>query len=454
VKIGNIDEALDYLYSFINYETDSSYSYEPIHYNVDRTIRLLDLLGNPQNGLKIIHVAGTKGKGSVCQILNNLLGSLDYIIGVFTSPHIDRVNERITVKEQQIKDEEFIDLINIIYPLIESFPVDSKPTTFEILTAMAAYYFKMKGVEFAILETGMGGRFDSTNFSNPVLSVITSISYDHVDKLGEHIHQIAAEKAGIIKKSKPVVVGYQVYDVLDIFKRKSVEEGCVCYSTGELCSYNIVSATETGTLFNTNIDGLALKNIFISLPGEHQVENAVLALHALKILGLLPKDSAIRKALENIHMPARLELIVKDRRYLLDSAHNEDSSRVLVRAVKNAYNYNKLVTVVGIVKGKDIQGILKNIASISDSLIITEPVTHKDLDTENVYKKARELYPSAVLKKGLKYAVEYAAEISGGDDLILITGSFYTTSPARSMITAKTAGRLPGTAGRLPGSQD
>ena len=133
MKIGNIGQALDYLYSFINYETDSSYSYESIHYNVDRTIRLLDLLDNPQNGLKIIHVAGTKGKGSVCQILNTLLGSLDYITGVFTSPHIDRINERITVNGQQIKDEELIGLMNLFHPLIESFPVDSKPTTFEIL---------------------------------------------------------------------------------------------------------------------------------------------------------------------------------------------------------------------------------------------------------------------------------------------------------------------------------
>lgn len=442
MKIGKIDQALDYLYSFINYETDSSYSYESIHYNVDRTIRLLDLLGNPQNGMKIIHIAGTKGKGSVCYILNILLGSLDYITGVFTSPHIDRINERITVNGQQIKDEEFIDLLNIFHPLIESFPVDSKPTTFEILTAMAVYYFKMEGVEFAILETGMGGRFDSTNFSDPVLSVITSISYDHVEKLGEHIHQIAAEKAGIIKKSKPVVVGYQVYDVLDIFKKKSVEEGSVFYSTGQLCSYEILNATENGTLFHAKINDLVLKSVFISLPGEHQVENTVLALHALKILGLLPMDRTIRKALKSIHLPARLELIVKDRRYLLDSAHNEDSSRVLVRAVKKAYLYNKLIIVAGIVKGKDIKGILKNLASISDSLIITEPVTCKDLDTDHVFKQARELYPSAVLKKSLKDAIAYASEISGGDDLILITGSFYTTSPARSWITAKTANRL------------
>ena len=427
MKIGNIDEALDYLYSFINYETDSSYSYESIHYNVDRTIRLLDLLGNPQNGIKIIHVAGTKGKGSVCQIL-------EYITGVFTSPHIDRVNERITVNGQQINDKEFIDLINLLQPLIESFPADSKPTTFEILTAMAVHYFKSNRVEYAILETGMGGRFDSTNFADPVLSVITSISYDHVDKLGEHIHQIAAEKAGIIKKSKPVVVGYQVYDVLDVFKRKAAEQGSVCYSAGELCSYEMLSIKETGTLFNVNIDGLVLSNVFISLPGEHQVENTVLALHSLKILGLLPKDRTIRKALENVHMPARLELIAKDRRYLLDSAHNEDSSRVLARAVKNAYHYKKLVTVAGIVKGKDIKGILKNLASISDSLIITEPVTHKDLDTDNVYKTAVELFPSAVFKKSLKDAVAYAVEISGEDDLILITGSFYITSPARSWI--------------------
>ena len=149
------------------------------------------------------------------------------------------------------------------------------------------------------------------------------------------------------------------------------------------------------------------------------------------------KTYIIKKALETVVMPVRLELILKDRRYLLDSAHNEDSARALVRAVKKIYRYNKLVTVVGIVKGKDTAGILKNLASVSDSVIVTQPVTHKELDTEYVYSTARQLFPAAVLKKKLDEAIAYACELSAGEDLILITGSFYTTSPARSLITGK-----------------
>jgi dihydrofolate synthase/folylpolyglutamate synthase len=434
VKIRTIDQALDYLYSFINYETDSSYSYESIHYNVDRTISLLDSLGHPENNLKIIHIAGTKGKGSVCQILNTLLQTLGYSTGVFTSPHIDRVNERIAVNGDQIKDEELIDLMNIVHPFVEQSGADSKPTTFEILTALAVYYFKTKDVEYAILETGMGGRFDSTNFSNPVISIITSISYDHTDKLGSHIDQIAVEKAGIIKKGKPVVVGFQRYDVSDVFRKKAAEQKSGYNSTADVCSFEILKASEKGTIFNAYIDGDILRKIFISLSGAHQVENAVLALHSLKVLGLLPGEKMVKKALEAVHMPARLELIIKDRHYLLDSAHNEDSARVLAEAIKGIYTYNKLVTVVGIVKGKDIEGILKNLAPVSDNLIVTQPVTHKDLDTESVYRTARQLFPSAVLKKDLDEAIAHAVEISGENDLILITGSFYTTSPARDLI--------------------
>jgi dihydrofolate synthase/folylpolyglutamate synthase len=437
VKIRTIDQALDYIYSFINYEKDSSYSYIPYNYNVGRTKKLLELLGNPQKGLKIIHVAGTKGKGSVCQILNAMLRAMGYSTGVFTSPHIDRVNERITVEGCQISDGELIDLVNIIHPVVRRIGGGSKPTTFEILTALAMYYFRAKDVGFAILETGMGGRFDSTNFSDPVLSVITSISYDHTDKLGTRIEQIAAEKAGIIKKGRPVVVGIQRYDVLDVFRKKSAEQGCGFHSTAESCSYEILNTTEKGTAFNADIDGSVLESLFISLSGRHQVENSVLALHALKVLGLLPAEKVIKKALENISIPTRLELIVKDRRYLLDSAHNEDSARALAWTVKEIYRHKKLVTVVGIVKGKDIEGILKNIAPISDYLIVTEPVTHKELDTIKVYDTARKLFPSALLIKSLKEAVARAAGLTGLDDLVLITGSFYTTSPARSMIAGE-----------------
>ena len=262
-----INEALDYLYSFINYETDSSYSYESIFYNVDRTIKLLELLNNPQKDIKIIHVAGTKGKGSVCHILSALLRIQNYRTGLFTSPHIDRVNERITVNGLEIENDELIEITNILYPLIGTFPSNNLPTTFEILTAMAMYYFRMKGASYTILETGMGGRFDSTNFSDPVMSIITPISYDHTDKLGRHIKEIAAEKAGIIKSGKPVVLGYQKYDVMEIFKNKSEEGGSRCYITDELCSFEVTDKSMKGSRFNADINGIYLKDIFFLLQG-------------------------------------------------------------------------------------------------------------------------------------------------------------------------------------------
>ena len=162
-----IDEALDYLYGFINYEVDSSFAYGAVHYNVDRTVKLLELLGNPQQELQFIHVAGTKGKGSVCVMLDALLGARGFKCGLFSSPHIDKVNERITVSGKAISDEAFIGLLNQCAPHIDGFADENKPTTFEILTAMAVLFFREQGADYAVLETGMGGRFDSTNFCDP-----------------------------------------------------------------------------------------------------------------------------------------------------------------------------------------------------------------------------------------------------------------------------------------------
>ncbi|KPJ89572.1 MAG: hypothetical protein AMS17_01275 [Spirochaetes bacterium DG_61] len=429
-----IDEALDYLYSFVNYETDASYSYDTIHYNVDRTVTLLKALGAPHRGMKTIHVAGTKGKGSVCQILSTLLRVQGISTGLFTSPHIERVNERISVNGVEILDGEIIELLNMFPPLIRTFPQDNHPTTFEILTAMAMHHFKKKGVSYAVLETGMGGRFDSTNFCDPDISIITSVSYDHMDKLGERIEQIAFEKAGIIKPERPVVVGYQVYDVIDIFRKKAREMRSPFHVVSELATYEIESLTPQGTWVSATIGKRRLTDLFISLPGKHQVENVLVALVSLYIIDMLPGNGKIRVALREVFLPARLEYFELKRRYLLDSAHNGDSARVLAESVRNAYRRNRLFTVVGIVKGKDVREILAQLAPISDELIVTEPLTHKELDTEQVFTVARELFPGALLMKDIHEAIGYAEQQSCEEDLILITGSFYTTAPARSFL--------------------
>jgi dihydrofolate synthase/folylpolyglutamate synthase len=429
--MNTIDEALDYLYSFINYETDSSFAYGAVHYNVDRTVKLLNMLNNPEKESKIIHVAGTKGKGSLCHILSALLRVQGITVGMFTSPHIMRVNERISKNGIEIEDNELIDLLNKFPSLIDTFPPDNLPTTFEILTALAMYFFSIKGVEYTILETGMGGRFDSTNFSDPLISIITSISYDHMDKLGERIEEIASEKAGIMKQNRPVVVGYQKYEVFEIFREKASRLNSQYYRTEDICSYHIEKLTPAGSEFSALIDGVRFEKLFLSMSGKHQVENAVSALLALKVLDLLPDEHGVREALKGIAIPVRLELIVNSRRFLLDSAHNEDSARTVCETVKSVYSARRIIVVVGIVKGKDIQGILENVSKIADTLIITEPITHKELNTDLVYNKALELFPAAILIENIYEAIDYAVKITDKADLIFITGSFYITSPAR-----------------------
>jgi len=429
-----IDEALDYLYSFINYETDSSYSYRAAHYNVKRTRTLLQMLGNPEKSMRIIHVAGTKGKGSVCAIIDAVLRSQGFRTGLFTSPHVQSVNERISSGGVLISDEEFVHLINLFPPLIRTFSGGDVPTTFELLTVIAMVHFKKKGVQYAVVETGMGGRLDSTNFADPEISVITSVSYDHMDKLGSRIEQIAMEKAGIIKHGRPVVVGYQRYGVTDVFRKKCAETGSACYMASELCSYRIKKMTPGWTRFSVTVDGHEFRDLLLSFQGAHQVENAVCALLALKTLGLLSDQKTLRDTLSTLYLPTRFEMIVKKRRFLLDSAHNEDSARAVCDALKKVFPRTHIITIVGIVKGKDVKGILRHLAAVSDTVIITEPVTHKELDTPSVYREACSVFPRAVLKKDLSEAIGYACVLAKRHDIILITGSFYTTSPARGII--------------------
>jgi dihydrofolate synthase/folylpolyglutamate synthase len=432
-----IDEALDYLYSFINYETDPSYSYESVHYNVERTMLLLERAGSPHEGMKIVHVAGTKGKGSVCRILSALLTVQGIKTGLFTSPHLQRVNERIVVSGVQIEDREIIGLLNDLRPAIDDFPMPSKPTTFEILTLLAIVYFRRRKVEWAVLETGMGGRFDSTNFALPRVSVITPVSLDHTDKLGTTVERIAYEKAGIIKARCPAVIGYQPFPVFDVFNRCAEKTRSALLFVHECCSYEIAAMGEGGTLFSLNVDGVRFRDLFLTLAGEHQVQNTVTAMLALKTIGMLPDEESVRDALNGISFPGRLELFNRTRRFLLDSAHNGDSARVLSAAVRGIYRYERLFSIVGIVKGKDVDGIVGHVASVSDDLVISAPVTHKPIDTAYVYETAKKYFPACGLEPDLKKAIDGMVSSSTQRDLILITGSFYTTAPARTYILSR-----------------
>ena len=431
----NMNSALDYLYSFINYEKDSYYQYNSIYYNLERTKSLLKYLGTPEKSLKIIHIAGTKGKGSVCMIINRLLKEQNLSTGLFLSPHIKKVNERIVVNNREINDKDFIDLLNRLKSIIDKLPAKEIPTTFEILTAMAVLYFKEKNINYSILETGMGGRFDSTNFCNPIVSVITSISYDHMDKLGDTIEKISKEKAGIIKNNRPVIIGIQKYPVYSIFENEARKKNADIYKVDQLCEYSILKMDENGSTFNANIDGIKFNGISTSLFGKHQIENILLSLLTLKVIKLLPDEKTVKKSLENLNFKTRFEIINKNNRlFILDSAHNEESAKRLVEAINDHFKGKSVISVIGIVKGKDIQGIIKNLSSLSKKMIITNPITHKELETEKVFEIAKSYSTNSLFIKNIDDAINTAISESKNDEIILITGSFYTTSPARALI--------------------
>ena len=420
-----------------------------IKLGLDNIRALLGSLGNPDRRFPSALIAGTNGKGSVAAMLARILSEHGFRTGLYTSPHLVRVEERIRIGDDIIPEKDFCRALSAVREgaerLLASGGLGHPSTFFEVLTAAALAHFAEEAVDFAVLEVGMGGRFDATNAVTPLLAVITTVSLDHQKYLGRTLGEIAFEKAGIIKKGKPAVVGYQRYSILPVLERKAAEEGSRLYRTESLCRYDLRRLSSKGSLFDAVVDGISLEKLFLSLPGRHQVENAVTVLLGLKVLDLLPPADGVRATLTQIRFPTRLELFEGQvrvrsgsgggmRRVLLDSAHNEDSARVLVEALREAYRYGRLFTILGIVKGKDVRGIVQNLAPVSDELIVTEPKTHKELDTERVVSEARSLKPSALFIPDIRDAIEHAVSVSNADDLILVTGSFYATSPARSYL--------------------
>jgi len=436
LMLKDIDEALDYLYSFIDYETQVEHLYNRMNYNVSRTLKLLDFMKNPHKELKIFHVAGTKGKGTVCYLLENFLRKKGFRTGLFISPHIEKINERISVCGQDITDGEIIDLMNIVKPIIDGMIGSDKPTTFEILTVIAMYYFKEKGAEYVVLETGMGGRLDSTNFSTPLVSVITSISYDHMDKLGDTIEKIAWEKAGIIKPNVPIVLSFQEYCcVVEICRRIARKNKSDFYYVPDYMSYRIIEQNERGTSFDLWKNNEVIENVFLALPGKHQINNGLTSIMALEVGGIKTQLEDIREVFSSISLPVRVELVeMGGLKIILDSAHNESSARCLIDTIRQHFSYRRLISVVGIVEGKDSFGVISNIAPVSDTLIITNPVSHKPTDPEKVWKKSLMFRKDSLLLPDLKQALLAACQVAEKNDIIIVTGSFYTVSPAMEII--------------------
>jgi dihydrofolate synthase/folylpolyglutamate synthase len=370
---------------------------------LERINELLSKLGNPQSKLKCIHVAGTNGKGSVCAMIASVLKEQGYKVGMYTSPHLKRFTERFQVNGEEISQKRLNEIIEKIRPYYKN------QTFFEIATAIGFLYFFEEKVDFLVLEVGLGGRLDATNVIEPLVSVITNISLEHTQVLGDREEIIAYEKAGIIKEGKPVVT-LAKGDALKEIKKIAQEKNSKLYIPKK---YH-----KTDGKFSVN----SYRNMHLGLLGEFQLENASIALKSIDIIkeDYDISDEAIRKGMENVLWPGRLEYIEKN--VLVDCAHNPGGMSALKKEIMKI-NCEKVISVVGILKDKDKKSIVEIVSSFSDYIVFCEAKSDRASKAEELasYCKVRN-----EIVKDVKKALKKAKKLANNSDLVLVTGSIYT----------------------------
>lgn len=408
-----------------------------INLGLKRIERLCELLGNPEKDLKIIHVAGTNGKGSTTTFISSILMCQGYNVGIYTSPYIERFTERIKVNNDEISENDIARLVTEMKPAIDKIEEEGMehPTEFEIITACAFKYFKDKNVDYVVLEVGLGGRFDATNVVSPLLSVITTISYDHINILGDTLSKIAFEKAGIIKEGRPVVIYPQEKDAWEVLVKVAEEKNAEVYPVQDI-KYNIMSNTVDGIVFNVhgsaNYEGLK-----INLLGEHQVMNALTALRAIELLrreNIKISEKAIRGGLDAARWPGRFEILKRMPFVVLDGGHNIQGIRSLVRAVEEYFKGKKVKVVCGMLKDKKYDEMISELSKVADSFITVEPNSPRALTSLELKKAIEEHSKAATAAGSIRESVEIALNSSAEDEVIVFCGSLYMIGEARTIL--------------------
>lgn len=406
---------------------------------LDRMEELLRRLGNPQDDLKVIHVAGTNGKGSVSKYLEEGLSACGYKMGLYTSPYIETFNERIRYDGADISDEDLEYYGQKVVSAAEAMVADGldSPTEFEVVTAIAFLYFADRQADITILEVGLGGIGDSTNVvKSPLASVITSISYDHMAQLGSSLAEIAVNKAGIIKTGCPVIANVPQRDAAKIIARKAYAMGSRLYDIS-----GIRAAVSDETPFSQKVSmelyEKSYSDVEISMVGRHQAENLKTALATLEILrksGAVKLDrEALYEGLKRARQPGRFEVISEDPLVIIDGAHNEAGAQALQETMAQHFAGKKILLVAGILADKEIDSIVKFLTKITDHIIVTEPDNPRKLAAEKLAEHVADFGAAAEVVSDVEAAVHRAKELADGYDVILLAGSLYLIGDVRRL---------------------
>ena len=430
-------QAIDYLFKRTDYEKEEALRYNITTFSLERMEKLLSLLGDPHRKIPTVHIAGTKGKGSTATMLAKMLEANDYKVGLYTSPHVLHLHERISVNSEMVSESEMRGLLNRIYAPIEKMSKTDPPTFFEIMTALAFMHFVDKGVDIAVIETGLGGRLDSTNVIQPAVIGITSLSIDHQQQLGETIDSIALEKAGVLKRGVPVITVQQEPAAMNVLRSTAVSLKAPLSVTGSDIdfSHRFETSREHGphTRVCLTTPTSKFEHLRVPLHGKHQAINCGLALamlDKLKSVGFKIDNEKASEGLQKVTLPGRMEMISRDPRIMIDAAHNAASIRALIHAIGQNIPYDSMVVIFGC--NNDIMGMLQELQYGADKVIFTRSNSAKAVSPEDLAEMYTELCGKMCQSApSLGPALQLAKSAISKEDLICITGSFYLIGQAK-----------------------
>lgn len=463
------EAALAWLMGRINYERTASIPYQDRQLKLDRMRQLLTRLGQPDAGLRIIHVAGTKGKGSTSAMVAAILTAAGFRTGLFTSPHLERIEERFMVDGKPCTATELVALVDQMRPIVRAMDEETDaeavghteaghamarkniapggPTFFDITTAMALLHFVERQVDAVVLEVGLGGRLDSTNVCLPTVSVITSIGFDHMRQLGDTLAAIAREKAGIIKPGVPVISGVLQREPKSVIENVAREHGCRLLQLGREFDYQYSPPASGRTLgavdfhFHVPSQSFHLRDIKLGMPGPHQAANAAVALATLAELrhqGWCVSSEAMRIGLSRAVLPGRVEIVPGEPTVVIDTAHNPASAQALVEALAEMPTPSRHTLVLSISRDKDVRSIVRTLGPHFDRFVITEYLENpRAVPAESLASCLRETQGDSVdivLCPTPREAWQFVRQSAIPRERISIAGSFYLAAEMRSLV--------------------
>ena len=439
------EQAIEYLFSRVNYEWTPARRTAVGSFKLDRMRRLLELLGNPQQRLPVVHIAGTKGKGSTAVMIASVLTAAGYRTGLFTSPHVSAFEERMRVDGVEPNEQQLVELVNAVAgPVAEMERASDRmrATYFEIATAMAWLFFTRQETELVVLEVGLGGRLDATNICAPLATVITNISRDHTAVLGNRISQIAREKAGIVKPGVPVISGIENNEARHVVEEVCREKNAHLYLIGReirVDSQFENQHAECRRRVEVVTPWRTWSAVPLSLAGQHQASNAALALAVLDLLGEggrpVPRN-AVDVAMGGLRWPVRIEVVSQQPTVIVDAAHNSASIAALLRTLDEEFSARRRILVFAATRDKDVAGLLEQLAPKFDAIVLTRYRNNpRSVPVEHLHRAWRAISKRRVFQTADPAdAWKLARQSANPDDLICVTGSFFIAAEIRKLI--------------------